>query len=199
MNRSMSEPNPARRALLVDTVDDERRRIERALHDGIQQDLVAVSVRVQLARRLAETDVPATLAVLDEVIRDVRDSLDAIRDLADEVYPSLLEGRGLVEALQAAGASVAAPGVGRYQARVEAAIYFCARSLLDAAAAHLARITIREENGALLLAADAESVSLRDVESRLVLARERVEVLGGTMSVEPARSGLRLTATVPTV
>jgi signal transduction histidine kinase len=187
--------------------DGERRRIERALHDGIQQDLIAVSVRLQLARRLAGTDLPAAVALLDEVTRDVRDALDRVRALADEVYPSLLEGRGLVDALSGAATAtgvsltVEAAELGRYPAEAEAAVYFCCRAVLEAVAANGAgvgvTVRIRADEHGLLLSVESDAAGLDDLPHRLALARERIEALGGLVSLEQAGSAVRVTATVP--
>jgi signal transduction histidine kinase len=204
---TVTEPGPALRALLVDAADNERRRIERALHDGVQQDLIAVSVRLQLARRLAGTDHPEVIALLDEVGRDVRDALERVRALADEIYPSLLEGRGIAEALSGAasatGVSVAveAGELGRYPEAVEAAVYFCCRAVLEAVAASGTdtRVTarIREEERALSLAVEFGSTAGEAALETLAPARERVEVLGGAVSLTPAGNRMRLLATVP--
>jgi signal transduction histidine kinase len=205
--RTVTEPSPAARALLVAASDGERRRIERALHDGVQQDLIAVSVRLQLARRLAGTDLPAAVALLDEVTRDVRDALDRVRAVADEVYPSLLDGRGLVDALSGAATAtgvsltIEAAELGRYPAEAEAAVYFCCRAVLESVAASGAGVgvtaRIRAEEHGLLLSVESGSAGLDDLPHRLALARERIEVLGGLVSLEQAVSAVRLTATVP--
>ena len=205
--RIVTEPSPALRAHLVAVADGERRRIERALHDGVQQDLIAVSVRLQLGRRLAGTDLPAAIALLDEIGRDVRDALVRVQALADEIYPSLLEGRGLVASLcgsaSPTGVSVTvdAAELGRYPEETEAAVYFCCRAVLEAVAANGvdARVTIRirEDQRALVLALESDSAGLDDMADRLASARERIEVLGGRVLLEPACSVVRLTATVP--
>src|SRR5436309_1484166 len=92
----------ASRSRVVAAADAGRRQIERDLHDGAQQHLVALSVNLQLARRLLENDPAAAVALLDEIGRDVRTALDDVRALAYRVYPPLLLDRGLVEALLAA-------------------------------------------------------------------------------------------------
>ncbi len=197
------------RGRLVAAADGERRRIERALHDGVQQDLIAVSVGLQLARQLVGTDLPAVIAVLDEVGRDVRDALDRVRALGNEIYPSLLEARGLSDALRGAvaGAQVVATiestGVGRYGAEVEEAVYFCCRAALEAVAAQggadsMVTIRVREEERALRLEVDADIVDHDAVTDRLGSTRDRIDALGGVISVDstPGR-GIRLAATVP--
>lgn len=146
--------------------DAELRRIERALHDGVQQDLIAVSVRLQLAQWLAADDLPAALALLAEIEGDVREALDRVRALANEIYPSVLDARGLAEALRGAGAqaevqvTVDAAGAGRYPADIEAAVYFFCRAALSAAVAgSRASIAIREDQGRLRVVVERESES----------------------------------------
>jgi signal transduction histidine kinase len=127
---------------------EDRRTIERALHDGVQQDLIAVSVRLQLARQLAGRDLPAALGLLEEIGVDVRDALGRVQALANQVYPSVLDARGLTDALRGAAvaaqvaATVDAAGLGRYPPDVEAAVYFSCRAALEALAPD-ARVTIR--------------------------------------------------------
>ena len=148
--------------------DAELRRTERALHDGVQQDLVAVSVRLQLAQRLAETDLPAALSLLAEIEGEVRGALDRVRALANEIYPSVLDARGVTDALRGVGAAagvtltVDAAGTGRYPADIEAAVYFFCRAALSAAVAgSRASIAIREGSGRLRVVVERESESGR--------------------------------------
>jgi signal transduction histidine kinase len=143
---------------------DELRRIERALHDGVQQDLVAVAVRLQLARRLAATDLSAALELLDEIENDVHVALDEVRTLANGIYPSTLDARGLPEALRGAAheqnvtLTLEAEGIGRYPADIEAAAYFfCRAAFTDGA-----RVTVQlhEEDGVLRVAAGSRGTML---------------------------------------
>src|SRR5438105_14795670 len=99
----------ASRARVVAAGDAERRRIERALHDGVQQHLVALVVNLQLARQLVESDPAAAATLLEELGRDAREALEGVRELACEIYPPLLLDRGLADALHAAAAQVEAP------------------------------------------------------------------------------------------
>ena len=103
---------------------EERRAIERALHDGIQQHLVALAVNLQLARELCDTDPTAVKDFLDELGRDVHAALDDVRRLGQAIYPPVLTDHGIAEALRATGVRVDAPGVGRYPAEIEAGVYF---------------------------------------------------------------------------
>jgi signal transduction histidine kinase len=130
------------RARIVASGDAERRRIERNLHDGAQQQLVALAVKLRLVQRLAETAPEQALAMLEDARNDVLTTVDEVRALAHGIYPPLLMDRGLPEALQAAAArspqpvTVAAGGVGRYRQDEEAAVYFCCLEALQNASKH---------------------------------------------------------------
>src|SRR4029077_13964050 len=95
-----SDDSPTLAARLQAAADAVRRMIERDLHDGAQQDLVALAVNLQLARELADSDLAAAKSLLDDLRRDVQETLDGLRSLAHGVYPSLLPLRGLVDALR---------------------------------------------------------------------------------------------------
>ena len=118
----------ATRARIVATGDAERRKIERDLHDGAQQHLVALSIRVGLARELAD---PEAAQRLDDVGKELDEILEELRDLAHGLYPPLLREFGLREALasavrrSASPAKLEAAAIGRYSEDVEAAVYFC--------------------------------------------------------------------------
>jgi signal transduction histidine kinase len=158
---------------------EDRRTIERALHDGVQQDLVALSVRLQLARQLAGRDLPGALALLEEIGVDVRDALGRVQGLANQIYPSVLDARGLPDALRGmasaaqVAATVEAAGIGRYPPDVEAAVYFSCRGALEG------------------LAPDTH-VTIRLSEEPYAI---RLEVVSDTGGLDPG--GTRFTATVP--
>lgn len=197
----------------IAATDAERRTLERALHDGVQQDLIAVSVRLQLARRLADTDVPAALALLDEIGGDVREALGRVQALADGVYPSLLEPRGLAEAVRSAASSAGVPatveadGLGRHPVRIETAAYFCCRAAIENVAAHAgpgARATIRlsDDPDALRLEVADDGVGFdpaaRAPGAGLASARNRIEAIGGSFTAESELGGgTRIAATLP--
>jgi hypothetical protein len=178
----------ASRARVVAARLDERRRIERALHDGVQQDLIALAVRLQLLGQELENVPDSVRASLDELRRDVHEALERVQELASDIYPSLLDVRGLPDALRAAapGLAIDAEGIGRYPASIEATVYFGCDAVL-------ARTdTIR-------MWADEEALRL-EIEGRtefgaaeLEAAREHLDAAGGTL----ASRGTRLTVTVP--
>jgi signal transduction histidine kinase len=132
----------ASRARLVAAADAERRRIERDLHDGAQQHLVALAVNLRLARDL---DDPGEL--LAQLGDDVREAIEQVRALAHGIYPPLLIDAGLGEALRAVAARSPQPvtvdaQVGRHEPEVEAAVYFCCLEALQNAAKHAPDATV---------------------------------------------------------
>lgn len=185
----------ASRARVVGAADALRRGIERDLHDGAQQRLVALAVNLQLARQFADSDPAALKTLLEEIGCDVQQALDDVRQLAWRIYPSLLLDRGLVEALRAAASDAAvstrveAPALGRYPSEVEATVYFCCFEALQGAAEHAgagerATIRVRHEHGALrfevcLDGADLEQWARQDLSS----VADRLGALGGRLTI----------------
>jgi signal transduction histidine kinase len=148
------------RARIVASGDAERRRIERNLHDGAQQHLVALAVNLRLARDIIVDDSEAGLEMLDELAGEVQETIQELRQLAHGIYPPLLVDSGLVEALRAAAnrsplpVDLSTEGIGRYPSETEAAVYFCCLEALQNAAKHApdARVELLlwEEAGGLL-------------------------------------------------
>ena len=101
------------RARIVAASDAARRQIERNLHDGAQQHLVALAVNVRLARKLAETDPEASLEILDELGSGLQNAVQELRALAHGIYPPLLADRGIEEALRSAAGRAALPAASR--------------------------------------------------------------------------------------
>jgi signal transduction histidine kinase len=203
----------ASRARVVAAADAERRRIERDLHDGAQQHLVALAVNLRLARELAESDPAGARAVLDELAGDVHEALEEIRDLAHGIYPQLLVDRGLSEGLRAAvsrapvWARLEAGAIGRYPPEVEATVYFCCLEALQNVGKHAgpdARATLRvwEEQGGLHfeVADDGSGFDPRTEPrgSGLTNMSDRLGALGGRLSVLSAPGdGTRVAGAVP--
>ncbi|MEM8707616.1 MAG: histidine kinase [Actinomycetota bacterium] len=124
------------RRRLVRAADDERRRVERNLHDGAQQQLVAVAMQLRLLR--TQIDEPDTI---DPVVDDLEHALEELRDLAHGLYPPLLRSRGLGEALRSIGRrspiDIDVSAVeGRFPADIEAAVYFCCVEAVQNATKH---------------------------------------------------------------
>lgn len=189
----------ASRARLAASAGADRRRFERALHDGVQQDLIAVSVRLQLLRELVAGDLPVALELLDELQRDTRDALARVRSLAGDIYPALLDSRGLPDAIRelarTSGASVRidVSSLRRHPVAVEAALYFFCRAALEGAGEGAAlTIDLQEKGGALCLAI----AGLDGTE--LLPARDLVEAAGGVVRVEGSPdAGSHVVVTMP--
>jgi signal transduction histidine kinase len=148
------------RARIVASGDAERRRVERNLHDGAQQHLVALAVNLRLARDVITDDPAAGAEMLEQLAGEVQETIQELRELAHGIYPPLLVDGGLIEALRAAAnrnplsVDVIAEGIGRYSSETEAAVYFCCLEALQNAAKHAvgAEVELRlwEESGGLL-------------------------------------------------
>src|SRR5204862_6973861 len=125
------------RQRLVAAQDEERRRVELNLHDGAQQQLVARSVQLKLARTLLDRDTAKTSELLDGLQITAGDALDDLRDLARGIYPPLLADKGLSVALEAQARKASIPvevkasHVARYGQEVEAAVYFSCLEALN--------------------------------------------------------------------
>jgi signal transduction histidine kinase len=198
--RRQADELRASRARIVEATDAERRRIERDLHDGAQQHLVALAVSVRLTRQIAEKDADAALEMLDQIGSDLQDAVQELRNLAHGIYPPLLMDRGLSEALAAAGnravlpTDVVADGIGRYPQAVEAAVYFCCLEALHNAGKHAGdgasvTITLHEDEGALLFEV-ADTGAGFDTSTRaqrghgFVNMADRVGAFGGSVRVD---------------
>lgn len=140
--RRHAEELRASRARVVTAADVERRRMERDLHDGAQQQLVLLGLKLAMAERLIEKDAAAAKAMHDELRVDLHKALSELRDLAHGIYPAVLENEGLPGALREAVERAAIPaeldcdGAGRYPPELEAAVYFCCLEALQNAAKH---------------------------------------------------------------
>jgi signal transduction histidine kinase len=140
----------ASRQRLVRAQDEERRRLERNLHDGAQQQLVALAVKVRLAHSLVGREDDRARDMLDEIQTASQAALEDLRDLARGIYPPLLADKGLAAALEAQArkaplrVSIEADGSGRYSQDVESAVYFCVLEALNNVAkyAEASRVTV---------------------------------------------------------
>ena len=128
----------ASRQRLVAAQDEERRKIERNIHDGAQQQLVALAVKLRLAENAAKGEgAGQTGAMLSGLQADATDALENLRDLARGIYPPLLADRGLAAALEAQARKAPIPtivesdDIDRYAKEIEAAVYFCALEALQ--------------------------------------------------------------------
>jgi len=204
----------ASRQRLVAAQDEERRRLERNLHDGAQQNLVAIKVKLGLAEMFAEKDPAKARATLAELKVDTDEALDTLRDLARGIYPPLLADQGLAAALESQArkatvrVEVQADGIGRYAQDIEAAVYFCCLEALQNvqkyAAAQTAVVKLSGSGDALTFEVtddghgfDAGSVRRG---AGLTNMTDRIDSLGGSLEVlsTPGR-GTRIHGSLPVV
>jgi signal transduction histidine kinase len=203
----------ASRARIVSAADGERRRIERNLHDGAQQHLTAVAIKLHLVSELAEQDREMARDLLEEVSCEINDAARDLRDLAHGIYPPLLAESGLPAALSAAArrstlpTTVDAATLGRYPAEVEATVYFCCLEAIQNASKHAGEgatliLRLREDAGMLTFDVvddgkgfDAQG---RGLGAGFVNMADRLGALGGSLRVESApQRGTTVSGTVP--
>ena len=200
------------RRRIVAAQDERAKRLERNIHDGAQQQLVALSVRLRLAQQIAERDPAKTAEMLGDLQSDANDALENLRDLARGVYPPLLADQGLTAALEAQARKAPLPvridadGAGRYPAEVEATIYFCALEALQNVAKYAdaseATVSLSHRDATLTfsVADDGRGFEVATVVagSGLQGMRDRVEAVGGSLAIESgAGRGTTVTGTVP--
>jgi Histidine kinase len=202
----------ASRQRLVTAQDGERRRLERNLHDGAQQHLVALKVKLGLAEMLMGRDPDKAKATLDQLKGDADEALETLRDLARGIYPPLLADKGLQAALESQARKVTVPvrveadRIGRYSQEVEAAVYF---SVLEAlqnvqkyAQASRADVRLREQDGELRFSVtdDGQGFDVASTAkgSGLVNMADRIDSLGGTVAIESSPGkGTKLRGSLP--
>jgi signal transduction histidine kinase len=202
----------ASRQRLVAAQDDERRRLERNLHDGAQQNLVAIKVKLGLAEMLAGKDAGRARQLIAELKGDTDEALATLRDLARGIYPPLLADSGLGAALgaQARKATVAveviADGVGRYPQEVEAAVYFCVLEALQNtqkyAEASRATVRLSEIHGVVNFEVQDDGKGFDPATVRrgagITNIADRLDALGGGVEIESVPgAGTRLRGTIP--
>jgi signal transduction histidine kinase len=178
------------RRRLVAAQDSERRSLERNLHDGAQQQVVALKVKLGLAKTLAEREEAEQIAdAVGGLAEDTQRAVDGMRAAARGIYPPLLEAEGLRAALVALareasiGVDLEAGGIGRYSPEIEATIYF---SVLEAIGQSNggARVTVGEEDGTLAFTIEGANDG-----AGLAAVADRMDALGGSLSVEPSSDG----------
>lgn len=190
------------RQRIVATQDAERRRLERNIHDGAQQHLVALTVKLRLAASQARRDPGRALKTVKALDAETDDALSTLRDLARGIYPPVLREQGLIAALRTQVSrmdlpvEVEADAVGRYQAETEAAVYFSCLEALQNVSKHAdarrIRLALEQRDGSLIFAVtdDGKGFDPRAGVhgSGLQNMADRIEALGGTLTVS-ARVG----------
>ncbi|MFL5909631.1 MAG: sensor histidine kinase, partial [Gaiellaceae bacterium] len=200
------------RSRMMSVADRERRKVERDLHDGAQQRLVALQIQLELLATQLQDVSPKSAMAIRGLEDEVDATIDEVRAFARGVYPPLLAERGLSEALRAAGRSaplptmVDAPAIGRYSPEVEATVYFACMEALQNAAKHAhgasgVMISVSQnERLRFEVRDDGEGFdALRaDYGAGLTNLRDRLDAVGGELDVasEPGR-GTTISGAIP--
>ena len=199
-NVRLIEELRASRKRLVTAQDEERRRLERNIHDGAQQQLVALGLRLRLAAGTVDSDPAATKRALADLSTATQEALDDLRDLARGIYPPLLADRGLAAALESQARKspidvrVSSDGTGRYAQEVEAAVYFCSLEAMQNVAkyanARSADVSLSQEDGVLSFAVTDDGAGFDPSETGygtgLQGMADRLSALGGSLEVTSA-------------
>jgi signal transduction histidine kinase len=209
--RLIEELRESRRRIVA-AQDARARTLERNIHDGAQQQLVALAVKIRLADATIDKDPAAAHAALARLQTDAQDALETLRDLARGIYPPLLADKGLPTALAAQAAKSAIPthvtadSIGRYPQDVESAIYFCALEALQnamkysgassidiaiAAVEDRLRFEIRDDGVGFDTATVVRGAGLEGM-------TDRIDAIGGRLTIASAPGrGTRIDGVVP--
>lgn len=200
------------RQRLVRAQDEARRRLERNIHDGAQQQLVALKVRLSLAERLIDRDPSRLKQALSQLKDDTDDAIQSLRELARGIYPPLLAEGGLFVALQAQAlkspvpVTVEAGELHRYSPETESAVYFCCLEALQnvakSAEASRATVTLSVNGGQLTFAIQDDGKGFDPARARqgtgLQNMTDRIEALGGRLTVDSRPGcGTRISGELP--
>ena len=185
MRRQIEELRASRTRLAL-AADAERRGIERALHEGVQQDLVGLAANLEVAAGMVDSDPAAAKALLGELRREARRALTEMQELANRIFPPLLEAGGLVAELRAAASRAGVPA--RIDIDVDAspppeiagAVYFCALDAFERTPSGTSvEVSVRAEEGALAFEIGVDG----DLGSEHRAPHDRIEALGGRVTI----------------
>jgi signal transduction histidine kinase len=185
LRREIEELRSSRERLAL-AADVERRDIERALHDGVQQDLVGLAANLEVAAASVDSDPAAAKVLLADLQRETRRALTEMQELAGRIFPPLLEAGGLVAELRAAASRAGVPARIAVDAKVAVpawpagAVYFCAVDVFERAPAGTSvTVSVRREDDALAFEIDVDG----DLGSEHRAAHDRVEARGGRVTI----------------
>jgi signal transduction histidine kinase len=213
-NVRLIEELRASRQRLVTAQDEERRKLERNIHDGAQQQLVALAVKLRLADTLMDRDPSKAHDLMTQLQGETHGALEDLRDLARGIYPPLLADKGLPTALEAQARKAAVPttvsadGIARYAQDVEAAVYFSCleamNNIAKYAEAASASVALTQTDGRLTFAVTDDGRGFDPLATGhgtgLQGIADRLDAIGGTLSVASRTgTGTTITGTVPAV
>lgn len=181
------------RKRLVVAADADRRAIEGAIHDGVQQRLVAFAVDLQRLARLVDDDPATAKTLLDEMAANTREALVETTELAQLVYPPLFEGRGFASAVRSAAESAGVtvlvdfPAGGGYAPEITTAVYWsCVEALSTASPGSQATVSVLDAGRVLTFEV---AVAGHHPEGGLDRLRDRIEALDGRVGVDDGQDG----------
>jgi signal transduction histidine kinase len=191
----------ASRLRIVTAQDDQRRRVERDIHDGAQQQLLAIGATLALAESVAGQDTERERALVAQLKTETSGALETLRELARGIYPPLLADQGLATAVRAHASKAPGPvdvstdGVGRYPADLETAIYFCCVEALQNAARHApgsaVRVSLAEDEGQVVFSVTDDGPGFDPATtpggSGLRNMSDRLAALGGSCQIDSSR------------
>ena len=189
----------ASRNRLLAKADAERQSIERNLHDGVQQDLVALRIKLELAEEAMGEDPARTRQMLNAMGSHMDEVLETLRTLARGIYPALLDRQGLDDALKSIARrsplpiSVDSQAIGRYRRDIEAAVYFCCLEAMQNATKHAGRsaaiwVRLAQEDGHLRFEVRDSGGGFDAADTHgqhgVLNMRDRVEAVGGSLAID---------------
>ena len=199
----------ASRSRLVSSGDDERRRLERNLHDGAQQRLVSLALTLRLARGKIASEPESAAAMLEDASKELDQALLELRELAQGLHPAILTDRGLLHALESLAGRIPVPveidvSDERYDAPIEATIYYIAAEALTNVAKHagasVARVVVSRDDESVRLEVRDDGCGGADPASGtgILGLHDRASAVGGSLTVisSPGR-GTVVTAAIP--
>jgi signal transduction histidine kinase len=211
-NVRLVEELRASRQRLVRAQDEERRRIERNIHDGAQQQLVALAVKANLAESFVGKDEGKERSLLAQLKAESTEALENLRDLARGIYPPLLADKGLAPALESQArkslipVAIESDGIGRYPQEIEAAVYFCClealQNIAKYAGATAATVHVSDGDGTLSFEVTDDGrgfdPSTTGYGTGLQGMADRLDALGGSLDVRSTQGlGTTLVGRIP--
>jgi signal transduction histidine kinase len=203
----------ASRQRLVTAQDERAKQLERNLHDGAQQQIVALTVKLRLLGQVMDRDVEKAKSMASDLQTDATDALEQLRDLARGIYPPLLADQGLVAALEAQARKASVPtevrsdGIGRYPQDIESAVYFCVLEALNNVAKYAeatrAEVSLAQIDGHLRFAVVDDGTGFDTGETSYGTGvqgmADRLDAIGGALQVvSRKRGGTTIEGQIPT-